>query len=377
MMFTTRAALSWVVFCLVFVPSVPAIADRASCLDIKNSPVERLVCIDGGLAAMDDAVEEARAKRQAGLPTAEAEALAKAQRAWSGARGTGCSLPDFTDETLSFSDLWRGARCLAGLYRERLAQLGAPYEPARPAALDKPNYIHPLCLGAAVSDETGKRVPVPLRACQLGNEHNVPEVQEGYLVAKGGPLSPSTRIPYTWFGYQRLGTLADGREVFLVAHVTGGSGFLSSIETVRRKPGKAGEVMLSAKTLIQGGDRCEGGIKTASLKGDMLTMRSNVQPGTWLNAGGHASPRIIYYKSCSACCIGTLLWQRSVGGGKEKVLSGTLNEDYADNISQEDDANLCFTTAVRKVGVTPSKDIDIKTIRSIVRAHHRCLEKSR
>ncbi|WP_174823018.1 lysozyme inhibitor LprI family protein [Pararhodospirillum oryzae] len=325
--------------------------------DKATSVAERVICADGGLAARDRALSDAFAARKAALAPDQVPALVATQRAWLKARDKACSLPAAlpATEDVTLDLLWRVAPCLAGVYDQRLAELGAP-PPAPPSARIKdPGFIHPLCLAAALPDiDEGVAAPVPLALCNQGNAHNPPqENPDGTLSAEATPQAPA----WAWVASKDLGDGANGRRLALVTVNGGGTGYFSSLVAIERDLGPAGEPRITVETVRGGGDRCSGGIQNARREGTGVILDINVTPVGLMEAASAQTienePILAGMSDCAICCVATLVTRINANGANETLVEARLDPqtDWSVLETSGSQADRCVARLLHRPGL--------------------------
>ena len=354
--------------------------------DNAKTPTENLICSDGGLSALDKAIFDVYLKRyNAGPPPASA-ALVQQQREWLKMRDTACPVPAAPDDGgWPLVVLWEETACLASLFPERLMTLGAPVTIEQPEAAKKSDYIHPFCIAAAAPTMEGKeQPPVPLKECNKGNAHNPPKDEGGALEAE----STSRSQIAAWYSTRHLGKLSDGRELVSVTSNTGGSGYLSSILAIHRQSRPDGEVMLSAKPLIYGGDRCNNGIVKASLNGDTLSLSIGTTPLMLMTAAGAAQASVNNSSllDCANCCVGNLSFDYSITERNKKAVSDLLldrripisaqaDQDYSIEETSGEGIlpNRCFLEVLHKTASSLPHEYDTVALKALGKAFDTCI----
>ncbi|WP_051013833.1 lysozyme inhibitor LprI family protein [Pararhodospirillum photometricum] len=357
--------------------SLPALAATPGfdCLEAKT-PAEMLVCADGGLASRDTALTEAyKAKRATAAPE-QAKALQAEQRAWLKARDTACPLPKAASPAdIPLAQLWQAAPCLARVYDARLAALGAEVPPTAAP----PHPLHPLCVAAALPGfGDGSSAPLPLKACAQGNVQNPVFEESDVVSSEGTPWGPT----WAWFSYLPLGRLADGRDLILAQYDGGGTGSFSSVAALRQTPGAQGEVMLQAEILRGGGDRCNGGIDTATREGDSVRLELALTPLSLLSLMGVRAAQddnaaALELPDCAACCAATATVRHPLNGGGETLISVEIGEDAASFITLPGatQAERCYLKVIAQPGAKTFQTLDPGQALATAAAFDACLGK--
>jgi uncharacterized protein len=331
----------------------------------SSRPIEWLICSDPELMRLDGTLGEAYVAYQGSLSGNEArQALLSEQRAWLQRRLTECEIPASGDR-LSLPQRWQAAPCLARMYSDRLAALGASQEaPFQPEEVtEAEDFVHPLCLELALGRPTSQDdaddltpISVPVKACNEGNRHiPIESDAAGQRTSEGASIGVRT-----WFGYRPLGRLPDGRELAHVDYASGGTGHFSQIAEIRRTPAaEAGDQRLTAQTLVNGGDRCSLGIARAELVDEeTLAVDFHATPADFLAATEPEQTSTLYYHqlpACPVCCFATVRQHFSVTSGAGTLVSATITEFETAGATPEDDPMLhCFEERVQaRVGSFP------------------------
>lgn len=335
----------------------PAVAEEASfdCLKAAT-PIERLICTDPQLVALDGSLGQAFAARRQRLPEKDRDDALAEQRAWLALRIKQCELPMKGSEEISREVRWRAAPCLYDMYRARLAAFGVTVDapPAPLPQLAEPGFIHPACLWQIIEqDPDEKPAPrIPLGACARGNRH-IPATasDDGSFSAPGA----SEGLP-TWLSYRILGKLAEGRDVAAVWYNSGGTGQFSELYLLQRTPGAGrDDVMLSGELIDGGGDRCNGGIESAKLTGaGTIEVDYNLTPLDLLSEADENVAEEVFedLMSCAVCCVGTVRRRLDVATKKATTISVTITQLVEDEVANgtggRPSVQACFDGVTRK-----------------------------
>ena len=367
----------------------PPPTGATGCLE-ASTPVALLICSDATLVRLAAAVGETFAERLARAGGEARAALALGQEQWLSQRLDRCQVPA-TGPALSLARRWQAAPCLADLYRERLTALGAqlnptpasptpanptpasptpanptpanptpasptpasptPAEPARP-----PGFIHPLCLdailGGLASEAEAEEEAVPLAECTRGNRHiPVVEAGDGSVTAEAAVAGVPTAVRY-----RRIGRLADGRELLDVAASAGDAGSFSAVVEVRIDPHGRQAPLLRARAIVDGGDRCDGGIAAVRLIDPRaLEIDFNATAAAFLAVADEDFPEDLYAEElipCAECCFGTVRFRHDLASGERTLLSGRLDQKAWDGVATSDTGAAvldCVRTAVAHI----------------------------
>lgn len=312
---------------------------------------EKLICGDYALSALDQSLADAFQGLRQQRSGAARDRLVGEQRAWLAGRDRSCGIPVGGAEP-TLAQRWAWAPCLADRYRERLTQLGVTVPPVeRPAGATGGGFIHPLCLdlatGARASEGTEHPIPVLLEACNRGFRHvDVSSDDDGSLSASGAYSGSPT-----WFAYRPVGRFAGGETVVEVRWNGGGTGQFSEVDALRTTS-SGGETTISARTLVGGGDRCNGGIdRTTMPEEGVIELVVRATPGDLIAAGDPAIDTSRYDLAyCAICCAGTMTYRFTVSTSKQTLVSATVSEALSADVSDPSSAQVCFDRLVRDGG---------------------------
>jgi hypothetical protein len=260
----------------------PPEAERIDCWAAEESLLESAVCDDPVLRDLDDALAE-KLSPDPGAMVALRAGLAAA-----------CALPADAGEPDAIGRLER-AGCLAPRYREALATHGLLRDAAAPLP---PDMVHPLCLGMTHALWGEPEVAeLPMQTCRSGTGHiPVSSDPDGTLFAQGLSVGSPTFVAYT-----PLGPLPDGRPAALIRQNTGGTGVFSAVIAYTVGP------TLTVETLVQGGDRCNGGISAARLDGSDWIVAFDITPIDIAEVIGAGEDKAMDdLPSCAICCAASL-----------------------------------------------------------------------
>lgn len=314
-----------------------------------SSTTEKLICDDSALSNLDQSLADAfQGLRQQRTGTSR-DRLVADQRAWLADRDRRCGIPASGAEP-KLAQRWDWAPCLADRYRERLTQLGVAVPAVeRPAGSGDPGFIHPLCLDLATGGrasagggDSERPIPILLGACNRGMRHVDVSLGDGGFFASGAYAGSPT-----WFAYRPIGRLASGETVVDVSWSGGGTGQFSEIDAVRSTT-KGGETTISARTLVGGGDRCNGGIDRATMPSDgVIEMSLRATPGDLISAGDSALDVSRYdLAMCAICCAGTMSYRFDVAAGRQTLVSATVSEALSADQNEPASAQACFDRLV-------------------------------
>ena len=163
------------------------------------------------------------------------------------------------------------------------------------------------CTGSAETSEYGKVV---------GGLKVQPDGTRGYdFECTEGCMSD----PYVMYEY--IGRLKNGHDVVRVDTSGGGTGRFSDVREVEIKDNR----LISSN--MHGGDRCNGGIESASIQNGSLHYSMNVTPFDLVEMSGGNQAGFQAYEdimACAVCCVGTANYE------DEKLVSVTLTQDPKD-----------------------------------------------
>lgn len=312
---------------------------------------EQIVCSDTGLAARDQLLADTYKAR---LKGPNAEAVKTAQKAWLKQRDAACGIAgQKAQELLERPTLWTAAPCLVQQYDTRLAELGAKAPAVKPLPA---GAWHPACVGAAAdAAETG----IDLALCQNGTAHvgAIPSEFPDSFESEG--MNEGAR-DYSF--YQKSGTLPDGRPVVLTIYNGGGTGFFSQVSAVTVKKDKDGRDHMTLQPVGDGGDRCNGGISDASVKGNSVSITRSMTPAALADLLKVPEPLVSQLPDCAVCCAADVttsqtpdgepqtdsvtvqdIEEQALGDGKLEACVGKVLETYAGKTLK-----LSETAALRK-----------------------------
>lgn len=316
----------------------PPQAVDSGCLDAV-APVDLLICSDATLLRLAGKVNDAlRAQSERAAAGKQAELIA-GQQVWLRQRLDRCHVPA-TGSALSLTQRWQAAPCLDTVYRERLVALGGQAGPAVPMPPRDSAFIHPLCLdallGGLAAEVEAEDETIPLGDCTLGNRHvPVRTAPDGSVSAEGAVAGVPTTITY-----RRIGHLAEGREIFAVWSSAGESGSFSVVAEVALEGAGQHPPMLRASALVDGGDRCDGGIAAVRLVDPRtLEIDFNATAAAFLAVADDDFPEDIYADEllpCAECCFGTVRFRHDLSSGARTLVSGRLERTAWDGVATSD-----------------------------------------
>lgn len=201
--------------------------------------------------------------------------------------------------------------------------------------------IHPACLDNEEAKEGDK---IDLVACTASGRKNDRSVQH-----KNGEFSAEARVQNgmrTIFASYRV--LANRGTTFVVQSRAsgGGTGIFDTIQIVEL----AGNRLVIRK-FVTGGDRCVGGIQSATVTSNHLRYSNNLTAYYVIaNPGETLSGRYAELDSGAVTCVATNNSEYDLDSGKEQQVSVALTGDWYTSNSQPtpleagngDDVNSCF-----------------------------------
>ncbi len=367
-------------FALLFAAPFGANAADAPSFDCDKASgwTERLICSDSGLAGLDRALADTFAARRKGLSGEPAQSLVQQQRDWLKVRSTACPVAAAAnDDELKLPVRWKATACLAGLYRNRLAALGAPLHDVQPAEAATQGYAHPSCIAAAQPyfGDDAAPPPVPLQACNAGNQANPPQRSGQSLIVH----NPQT-AQYPVVNYQTLGTLPDGREIGFLYRNGGNTLESTEIIALRRAAQQNGDTLLTTETLVQGGDRCRGGLYSAQRAGDAVVVTEHATPVGLLQAVGAKTPPAGQKETlsdCAACCAGTVSrsWTlRDLAGPKRaSVLTEAKLESEGGDRDDKDARVKCYAKVIDAAAPKLPHTVDAASLATLGKKFDACV----
>ena len=348
-------------------PAPQAVA--SGCLDART-PVDLLICSDATLLRLAAEVNDAFAAQSERTAAGQAELLA-GQETWLRQRLDRCGIPA-RGHALALVQRWQAAPCLEALYRDRLVALGGQAGPAAPMPASDPAFIHPLCLdallGGLAAEAEAEAETISLADCTHGNRHvPVSTAADGSVSAEGAVAGVPTTITY-----RRIGRLGDGREIFAVWSSAGESGSFSAVaEVVREGDGRHGP-MLRARALIDGGDRCDGGIAAVRLVDPRtIEIDFNATAAAFLAVADDDFPEDIYGEEllpCWECCFGTVRFRHDLGSGARTLVSGRLDRTAWDGVATSDTGGAvlaCVRAAVTAIAPQLPHTFSVEEMRKL------------
>ena len=351
----------------------PPQAIESSCLDAR-APVDLLICSDATLLRLAGKVNDAlRAQSQRTAAAGQAELIA-GQQVWLQQRSDRCHVRA-AGPALTLTQRWQAAPCLDVLYRERLAALGGPAEPvAAVPAIGDPALIHPLCLdallGGLAAEAEAEDERIPLADCTRGNRHlPVSLSTDGGVSAEGAVAGVPTTITY-----RRVGRLPDGREIFVVWSSAGESGSFSVVAEVALAGNGGQGPMLRARALVDGGDRCDGGIAAVRLVDPRtIEIDFDATAAAFLAVADDDFPEDIYADEllpCTECCFGTVRFRHDLASSERTLVSGRLDRTAWDGVATSDTGGAvlaCVRTAVAAIAPQLPHVFSVEEMRKLSR----------
>lgn len=168
--------------------------------------------------------------------------------------------------------------------------------------------ISPLCIERTISQNSNDRMTVVTLANCTREEQNYkiekidPSLTEkgfmGFHYVSSDPKNPLSGYIY----YKYLGKFNNDHVIYLIQNA-GGSGHFSLVFLASRKK----DTLRLIKGIV-GGDRCNGGIDSVSLKGKKINYTVNITPYDYIavtKLNPHKYKAYYDLASCAACCQGT------------------------------------------------------------------------
>lgn len=163
--------------------------------------------------------------------------------------------------------------------------------------------IDPLCIYEAKDAET----LVDLNKCGVEAEHGRKITGHSAKLLKDGFYGYEYKwpgiTPIGGYSYYKVIGQMDGKYLILSFNNTGGSGDFSGLSTVERKGHS-----IRIESLLNG-DRCNNGIKSASINGKTLSFSINLTAADYLTIAGQNPHHLKAYDdlaACAACCEGVV-----------------------------------------------------------------------
>ncbi|WP_372055159.1 hypothetical protein P7L74_06505 [Tistrella mobilis] len=254
--------------------------------------------------------------------------------------------------------------------------LSAPALSAVPSPSFDPAGVHPACFDSLVSQAyTGETAleRLPLAGCP--GEEIMPERHQDMAVMVRPPAGPEGGNPggwsRGWVGSRLVGRFDSDRLVYELVENGGGTGAFSMLLSGRLATAN-GVPVLEDLVLAPAGDRCNGGIHTATPVDDkaldvaqwatpydlvslILGLAPDDAPDGVPAALGQAAGDL---PSCAACCAGTVLLRLDAatlaphgGAADAPPLPGEVVTVTADGLGEYDDpASICLAGTLIPAG---------------------------
>lgn len=343
-----------------------------------STDVERIICSDVVLADRDARLGEAyKARRQAlekAGNTAALTALRTEQRAWLAQRNATClaapAQPKQKPEQsggLDREQVWTATPCLLGLYTARLTQLGGE----TPAITPLPAGVwHPACVEAASYDVAdtgaGRKAPgIDLTLCQAGSAHIPAESIEegGGYSAEGAEEGFRT---YSW--YQTIGVLPTGRTLVLTGYNGGGTGTFNGLWAASVSKDRNGHDRLDMLPVVEGGDRCNGGLTDATIDGDALEVTRTLTPAALAQVLNLPEAAVDQVSDCAACCIAEMTTRLRDSAETPDVVSVSINAVEEMGLSDENPIEGCLAKVLEPFGGQTLTGLQVRGLEKAVAA---------
>lgn len=339
--------ISPVFFVVCGIPVVLAMPEASFSCEGAATPVEHLVCNDPVLLELDGKLDPVALEKRVlklfpvGMPVEDAE--------WRRHRLQVCGIPDH-GAMPSERDRWSMSPCLVRLYRDRLAVVrGVQDETLPSAATDlSPGVVHPLCVSALVADRgVGRVLPLSVADCNRGYSHVDVQPQDG------GWFSADSAVDgvMAWTAWSDAGILPDGRRVKAVNENGGGTGAFGSVWAFEHgQAGDGADSVVGAQILYTGGDRCNGGVDSAVVKGTDVVVSVNLTPAGLIQIVDNNQAISGDLPDCAACCIGMAHYRihpganRDAPGPEGVSLGPDAGRDFGSSVQET-----CFVDRVVKV----------------------------
>ena len=238
-----------------------------------------------------------------------------------------------------------------------------------PELMTEYGVIAPICFNE-FTDMSGARATLNLKTnpCirykQPYNEYALKNGLIGYDLKTDEPSMKPPAIFYRYIGKLSANNQSD--YVFLISWSGGGTGSFTQLMTMTLK-----HHVLSVKRTIATGDRCNGGVKEASIRDNHLFFNVNMTPHTLYTLNNNAIKQDdqAWLPDCAICCVGTLNYQ------DDKLIGAALDGQLPE--AAEDDRKLqCFNHIINSyaekgtASLTPSQ---LSRVQGDI--HTRCLKK--
>lgn len=253
------------------------------------------------------------------------------------------------------------ASCLLFPYLNHAQAL--PFQLPKALMLDK-KPIAPLCFQQFV-DESNRLKTIDLKKAPClkhTQAYNRFSLTHGFLGYELTSNEPSMRQPS--IAYRYLGAINQGKSLdylFQVNWSGGGTGFFTHLIILQLK----GDQLRLIKT-IDGGDRCFGGIKDATLTGNRLSYRKNATPQMLFDANNSQTANSSdMFQDCAVCCIGQFLIKN------EKIIGFQFN-GIIPSAEQSEVKQSCFNRVITRFGAKKKRHIDatqLNTLQTQLKQH--------
>jgi hypothetical protein len=224
----------------------------------------------------------------------------------------------------------------------------APAAPAPSLAMQKDGKpIDPYCF-VQTWDQNVNAAIIDLNACEDADNVRVPNSDQytpsdGFIGTAYRPAGvDAENMPaHAFIEYQYLGDI-DGDAAVFIRESGGGTGQFTSLYLFKRV-----DDTLQITRNIAGGDRCNGGIESASLKKDTLRYSTNLTPmALYAQGGGRTDGMDVEdLPDCATCCYAQAHYNN------DTLESVTLDSDLPNLLSQRtlggDNTASCFDTIIQ------------------------------
>jgi hypothetical protein len=221
--------------------------------------------------------------------------------------------------------------------------------------------IAPSCFMQLVGEKDNIK-PINLRkstCLSFKKSYNPYSLKRGFVGYEIKSYESSMRPVSIYYRY--IGRALDKKNhyIFLVNWSGGGSGFFSELMELALN-----NDTLSLVSVLDGGDRCLGGIDDAKLKDGIIHYQKKMTPQMLLDANKKNNKSRAYVETglqdCAVCCIGTL------NMANDKVKGFSFN-GYIPSTEKQESKQACFNSVIKSFGAQKKATIDTKAITRLQR----------
>lgn len=225
--------------------------------------------------------------------------------------------------------------------------------------------IDPMCFVML-----GGETPTALTLKECGSNYEITDAQNavdenGYVYAQYTTPGEVQNVRPSMIRYKYLGETKKGYNL-LIESSGGGTGQFSSIYIVDRKEGGLGVV-----DVIAGGDRCNGGIESATVYEGELVFNQNVTPFDFLDLADSNPYGLKAYEdldACAVCCYGVARY--NADGFKGISVTAELDDLEDRDPSPERGMQNCFDKVLKSRMDIGQIDMPASVVKSFVQEFH-------